>query len=176
MQKTLLVLGASYSQIPLFQAARRLGIRTIAATIKGPYQGIDYADEVVWCDITKPEEVLEAIKDRTIDAVTTCCMDVGTRTMCEVAKARSLPGPGIGGQAATDKSLQKELFQKAGVRSAPYKLVRTACELEDAAREISFPVMVKAVDLMGSKGIRRADTMEDAGRLRTRSRSPAGIM
>lgn len=164
MQKTLLVLGASYSQIPLFQAARRLGIRTIAATIKGPYQGIDYADEVVWCDITKPEEVLEAIKDRTIDAVTTCCMDVGTRTMCEVAKARSLPGPGIGGQAATDKSLQKELFQKASVRSAPYKLVRTACELEDAAREISFPVMVKAVDLMGSKGIRRADTMEDARR------------
>ena len=162
MQKTLLVLGASYSQIPLFKAAGRLGVKTLAATIPGPYQGIPYADEVVWCDITKPQEVLAAIEGRTIDAVTTCCMDVGTRTMCEVARTRSLPGPGIGGKAATDKALQKELFQKNGVRSAPYALVRTKEELVEAVRSISFPVMIKAVDLMGSRGVKRADTMDEA--------------
>ena len=162
MQKTLLVLGASYSQIPLFKAAGRLGVKTIAATIPGPYQGIPYADEVVWCDITKPQEVLEAIEGRMIDAVTTCCMDVGTRTMCEVAKARSLPGPGIGGAAATDKAIQKERFQKYQVHSAPYALVRTEEELEEAVRRISFPVMIKAVDLMGSRGVRRADTPDEA--------------
>ena len=162
MQKTLLVLGASYSQIPLMKAARRLGVRTIAATIPGPYQGIGYADEVVWCDITKPEQVLDAIREYSVDGVTTCCMDTGTGTMYEVAKARSLPGPGIGGLAAVDKSIQKELFRKAGVRTAPYQVVRTREELAKACGRIGFPLMVKAVDRTGSRGVRRADTLKEA--------------
>ena len=162
MQKTLLVLGASYSQIPLLKAAKRLGVKTVAATIPGPYQGIGYADEVVWCDITKPEQVLEAVREMAIDGVTTCCMDVGTGTMYAVAKERSLPGPGIGGRAAVDKSIQKELFLKAGVRTAPYLIVRTREDLEDACAQIGFPLMVKAVDRTGSKGVRRADSLEEA--------------
>ena len=162
MRKTLLVLGASYSQIPLLKAARRLGVKTIAATIPGPYQGIKYADEVVWCDITKPEEVLEAVRGHSIDGVTTCCMDVGTGTMYAVAKERSLPGPGIGGMAAVDKSMQKELFRKAGVKTAPYQLVRTPEEVIEACSRIGFPLMIKAVDRNGSRGVRRADTVEDA--------------
>ncbi len=162
MPRTLLVLGASYSQIPLFKAAGRLGVHTIAATIHGPYQGIDYADEVIWCDITKPAEVLEAIKDRKIDGVTTCCMDVGTSTMYTVAKEKNLPGPGIGGLAAVDKSLQKELFRRAGVLSADYVLVKSKEELKAACEQIGFPVMIKAVDLMGSRGVCRADSLKEA--------------
>ena len=81
MDRTLLVLGASYSQIPLFQAARKLGVRTVASTIPGPYAGIPYADEVLYCDITKPEEVLRSVGERRIDGVTTCCMDVGIRAL-----------------------------------------------------------------------------------------------
>lgn len=162
LQKTLLVLGASYSQVPLFRAARRLGVRTIAATIPGPYQGMDEADEVVFCDIKKPQEVIDALSGRQIDGVATCCMDVGTRTMYEFAKARSLPGPGIGAAAAVDKSLQKELFAANGVRSAPYVLVRSRDELAASCTRIGFPLMVKAVDLTGSRGVRRADTIEEA--------------
>ena len=162
MQKTLLVLGASYSQIPLFRAARRLGVKTIAATIPGPYQGIDHADEVLWCDITNPSDVLNALGDRIIDGVTTCCMDIGTGTMYAVARERSLPGPGIGGMAAVDKSIQKELFKKAEVRSAPGRCVFSEKELEDACGEIGFPVMIKAVDLNGSRGVRRADSLQEA--------------
>ena len=162
LPKTLLVLGASYSQIPLFKAAGRLGVHTIAATIPGPYQGIGYADEVVWCDITKPSEVLAAIEGRAIDGVTTCCMDVGTRSMAVVAKERSLPGPGIGGEAAVDKLIQKELFARAGIRTASYIPVRTPGELEEACSRIGFPLMVKAVDLTGSRGVRRVDSPDEA--------------
>ncbi len=156
------MLGASYSQIPLFQAAKRLGVKTVAATIHGPYQGIEYADEVVWCDITKPQEVLSAIEGMQIDGVTTCCMDVGTATMSAVAKERNLPGPGIGGRAAVDKSLQKKLYQEAGVRTADFVLVKCIDQLEEACSHIQFPVMIKAVDLMGSRGVLRADNMAQA--------------
>lgn len=162
MGKTLLVLGASYSQIPLFQAAKRLGVKTVAATIPGPYAGIPCADEVLYCDITKPEEVLAAVEGKAIDGVTTCCMDVGTKTMGYLCSELSLPGPGIGAQAACDKYLQKELYAKAGVRTAPFRKVCSEKELTEACKQIGFPVMLKAVDLMGSRGIFRADTMQEA--------------
>lgn len=162
MAQSLLVLGASYSQIPLFKTARRLGIRTIAATIQGPYAGIPYADEVLYCDITKPEEVLRAVRNQKIDGVTTCCMDVGTRTMGVLCRELSLPGPGIGAEAACDKSMQKVLYQNAQVRTAPFRLVRSSLELQDACRELGFPMMLKAVDLTGSRGVFRVLSMEEA--------------
>ena len=162
MDKTLLVLGASYSQIPLFHSARALGVRTVAATIPGPYAGIPYADEVIYCDITKPDEVLEAVKNRKVDGVTTCCMDVGTKTMGYLCRELSLPGPGIGAEAACDKYLQKELYRRAGVRTAEFRKIRSREELIRGCEQIGFPVMLKAVDLMGSRGIFRADTEEEA--------------
>lgn len=162
MKKKLLVLGASYSQIPLFRAARKLGVRTIAATIPGPYAGIPCADEVLYCDITKPEEVLSAVRGTVIDGVTTCCMDVGTRTMGYLCSELSLPGPGTGAWAACDKYLQKQLYERAGVRTAPFRQIRSKEDLISACDEIGFPVMLKAVDLMGSRGVYRADTLEEA--------------
>ena len=162
MDRTLLVLGASYSQIPLFQAARKLGVRTVASTIPGPYAGIPYADEVLYCDITKPEEVLRSVGERRIDGVTTCCMDVGTRTMGYLCSQLHIPGPGIGAQAACDKFLQKELYEKAGVRTAPFRKIGSEEELLEACAQIGYPVMLKAVDLMGSRGVFRLDCDQDA--------------
>ena len=43
--KKLMILGASYTQIPLYEAAKRLGVRTIAASIPGEYPGFGIADE-----------------------------------------------------------------------------------------------------------------------------------
>lgn len=51
MMKTLMILGASYTQVPLYEAARSLGIRTIAASIPGNYPGFDCADESVFVNI-----------------------------------------------------------------------------------------------------------------------------
>ncbi len=162
-RKKLLVLGASYSQIPLMQAAKKLGTEVIAVTVPGPYQGIPYADSVVYADITNPREVLDAVSDLGVDAVTTCCMDVGTRTLGYLCKNLNLPGPAMqAAEAARDKSLQKEIYRKNGVPSAEYAIVHSEEELREAAERIGFPLMIKAVDLMGSRGIFRADDMETA--------------
>ena len=162
-RKKLLVLGASYSQIPLFKAASRLDVETYAVTVPGPYQGIRYADHVVYADITKPEEVLEAVRGIGADAVTTCCMDVGTRTLGYLCDALSLPGPGMtAAEGARDKSLQKKIFRENQIPTAPYAMVHDEKELEDAIEKIGFPMMIKAVDLMGSRGIFRADDPDQA--------------
>lgn len=158
-----MILGASYSQIPLMRAARRLGFTVVAASIPGDYQGFQEADEIAYVDITDPEAVYEAAKKAEISGIATCCMDVGTRSLGYVCEKMGLPGPGdLAGQACTDKYLQKQAYVRAGVNTARFFQVHTREELEQALDQLKFPVMVKAVDLMGSRGIFRCDTRQEA--------------
>ena len=66
MKKRLMILGASYSQIPLIAAAKRLGVTTLAASIPGNYRGFDEADEKIYVDITDPQAVLEKAREQGI--------------------------------------------------------------------------------------------------------------
>ena len=162
-KKRLMVLGASYSQIPLFRAARRMGVTTVAASIPGNYQGFQEADEIVYVDITDPEAVLKAAKEADIDGVATCCMDVGIRALGYVCEKMGLPGLSISAaEASCNKYLEKEAYIRHGVNTARFYKVQDKKDLEDALEELTFPVMVKAVDLMGSRGIFRCDTKKEA--------------
>ena len=55
--KKLMILGASYSQLPLYEAARKLGAATVAASTPGDWPGFAVADESVYADITNPESM-----------------------------------------------------------------------------------------------------------------------
>lgn len=162
-KKRLMILGASYSQIPLMEAAKRLGVTAIAASIPGDYQGFQYADEIVYVDITDPEAVVKAAKEAKIDGVATCCMDVGIRALGHVCEKLGLPGLGIAAaEASCNKYLEKEAYMRHGVNTARFYKVQNKSELEKALTDLNFPVMVKAVDLMGSRGIFRSDNVEEA--------------
>lgn len=162
-RKKIMILGASYSQIPLMRAARRLGFTVIAASIPGNYLGFGEADEIAYVDITDPEAVYEAAREREISGIATCCMDVGTRSLGYVCEKMGLPGPSYRGACAcTDKSLQKKAYTEAGVNTARYFQVSGEAQLEEALDNLRLPVMVKAVDLMGSRGIFRCDTRQEA--------------
>ena len=59
-----MILGASYSQLPLYEAARKLGAATVAASTPGDWPGFAVADESVYADITNPEAILKAAQER----------------------------------------------------------------------------------------------------------------
>lgn len=161
--KKIMILGASYSQIPLYQAAGRMGIYTIAASIPGPYSGFSYADEVCYVDISDPEAVLAAAKEKRIDGIATCSLDLGMKAIGRVCEELKLPGPGF--QAAiqaSDKWEMKKALTAAGVQTAAFRQVSCEEEFEKALEELTFPVIVKAVDLMGSRGIYRSETPREA--------------
>ena len=162
-KKKLMILGASYSQIPLIKAAQRMGVTALVASIPGDYQGFQYADEIAYVDITDPEAVLAAAKEADIDGVATCCMDVGIRALGYVCEHMKLPGLNIAAaEASCNKYLEKEAYKRHGVNTARFYKVHDKKELEEALTHLEFPVMVKAVDLMGSRGIFRSDSREEA--------------
>lgn len=161
--KKLMILGASYSQVPLMEAARSMGIHTIAASIPGDYPGIGAADEYCCADISNPQEILKAAMEYKIDGIATCCLDTGVPAQGYVCGQMGLKGPGFQSACgSTNKFKMKQAFEKEGVSAARYRKVNSQKELVKALEELTFPVILKAVDLMGSRGIFRSNTTEEA--------------
>ena len=161
MQK-LMILGASYSQLPLYEAARQLGVSTVAASTPGDWQGFAVADESVYADITSPEAILKAAQEKEIDGIATCCLDAGVRALGYTCEQMGLIGPSAkSADISNDKFKMKEAFMAGGVRCARHICIHSLEELEEALEKLEFPVVLKAVDLMGSRGIFRCNTREE---------------
>ena len=158
-----MILGASYSQLPLYEAAERLGIKTIAASTPGDWPGFQAADESTYTDISDPGAVMEAVRKFQADGITTCCLDTGVRAMgyaCEKLGLKGLSEKSA--DISSNKFKMKEAFMEGGVRCARHICIRNREELAEALEKLDFPVVIKAVDLMGSRGIFRCDTSEQA--------------
>ena len=161
MQK-LMILGASYSQLPLYEAARQLGVSTVAASTPGDCPGFAVADESVYADITSPEAILKAAQEKEIDGIATCCLDAGVRALGYTCEQMGLIGPSAkSADISNDKFKMKEAFMAGGVRCARHICIHSLEELEEALEKLEFPVVLKAVDLMGSRGIFRCNTREE---------------
>ena len=160
--KKLMILGASYSQLPLYKAAADLGIGTVAVSTPGDWPGFQLADEYSYTDISDPEAVLEAAQKHKINGIATCCLDAGIRSVGYVCEHMGLKGLSAeAGKLCSDKYLMKEAFVRNGVNCARHICIRNREELETAVEALKFPVILKAVDLMGSRGIFRCNTKEE---------------
>ena len=163
--KKIMVLGASYTQTPLYQKAAELGIATVAASIPGDYPGFRLADEFVHVDISDPAAVADAAEALQVDAVVTCGLDLGMRAIGAANDRLHLKGPTeAAALRAGNKYFMKEALVKAGVQTAPFFRISTEEELQRALDRLTFPVILKAVDLMGSRGIYRSNDREEAVR------------
>ena len=161
--KKLMILGASYSQLPLIEAAKRLGVRTIVCSTPGDWPGFAAADEAAYVDISDPQAILAKARECRIDGIATCCLDTGVPAIGTVCEAMGLVGPREApARAASNKWKMKEALVKAGVRTARHVCIRSRQELEAALDLLTFPVVLKAVDLMGSRGIYRSNTRREA--------------
>ncbi len=163
MKKKLMILGASYTQSPLYMTARRLGIATVAASIPGNYPGFELADEKVYADISDPEQVLSAAEKMKVDGVATCGLDLGMRSIGYACEALSLPGPSrLAAWRSSDKWEMKKALAAAGVQTARFICIRNTEDLKAAMEQLAWPVILKATDQMGGRGIIRCDTPEEA--------------
>ncbi len=161
--KRIMILGASYTQIPLYNAAKKLGFKTIAASIDGPYPCFDIADERVYVNIADPKATAKAALDMKADAVCTCGLDLGMRAIGYANELCNLCGPSKeAAMNVSDKYLMKQALVKAGVCTAPFYCIKNELELEEAMDKLTFPVILKAVDLMGSRGIFKSETKDEA--------------
>lgn len=160
--KKLMVLGASYSQIPLVEAAHKLGFSVVAASIPGDYPCFAIADEAAYVDISDPEAVLREAKRLQVDGVATCALDLGMAAIGLVCENMGLTGPSaLAAKNASNKWEMKKAFAEGGVTTARFFCIHNPQELEEAMDALQFPLILKAVDQMGSRGMYRCNSKEE---------------
>ena len=153
MQKKILINGAGRGCFNLTKTANAMGLYTVVTGMSGPCIAIA---NKTYREVHPghPDEVLQVAKEEKVDAVVTCCNDMGLESVGFCCDALHLCGISRNAaKASSDKLLLKTLLTKNNVRTARFFKIKNIDELKDAAKLLSFPVIVKATDLQGSRGI-----------------------
>ena len=162
--KKIMIMGAGIYQVPLIRRARQMGIYTIVVSIPGDYPGFALADEALYINTTDEEAVLRAARERKVDGIVTVGTDVAVITIGRVCEELHLCGLSFASaRISTDKSLMKECFARAGVRTArflKFSLDTPAASVLEQCSGLDFPLIIKTVDSSGSRGITRIDRPE----------------
>lgn len=160
--KKIMILGAGVYQVPLILKAKEMGLYTIVVSIPGNYPGFGLADQIYYEDTTNYEKVLEIAKSENINGIVTAGTDVAVITVGKVCDEMGLCGLSYeAAQIAADKLLMKEQYEKYGVRTARFRKILFKDEqIEEKLAELRAPLIFKAVDSSGSRGIIRVDSPE----------------
>jgi phosphoribosylaminoimidazole carboxylase (NCAIR synthetase) len=136
-KKKILINGAGRGCLNLTKTANALGLYTIVTGMEGPC--IPIADKA-YRDVHPghPEEVLVVAKAETVDAVVTCCNDMGLESVGYCCDQLGLTGLSrASAQAASNKRLMKELLVQNGVRTARFLTVHNEHELWGGGRTVN---------------------------------------
>lgn len=154
-KKKLLIVGGGYADIPLIQAAKRLGFYVITSGNRKDDLGHRYANKVNLADFSNPEAILKIAKNLKIDAICACCNDFSALSSSYVAERLELPGH-------DSFNISKIIHHKDLYRNfAIANKIRTPLafgfsSINDALDNIiklNLPIIIKPVDLTGGKGI-----------------------
>ena len=156
--KKLMIMGAGIYQVPLIKKAKEMGIYTIAVSIPGNYPGFALADKVIYENTVDYERILEVAKEEKIDGIVTAGTDVAVITIGKVCDELGLAGISFeAAKIASNKILMKRKYEEYGVRTARFREIGFDEDLKEKIQGLNFPMIVKAVDSSGSRGITRVN-------------------
>lgn len=151
----ILILNGSHSEIPLIQAAKKLGLHVITTGNIPQLIGHSYSDEYHFADFSNKDEILKLAIKLNIDFICSNANDFGAITAAYVAEKM-----GLLGHDSYETALQlhhKDLFKKFALQCqipTPYaESFRDIKSAEMGIKNKYFPLIVKPVDLTGGKGI-----------------------
>lgn len=152
--KKILVLGGARAQLNLIRIAKEMGIYTVVVGTAGNYPGYKIADEYKPVDIFDKKGVLKIARELEINGISMVCSDFGLSTVGYVCDKMGLSGISeYSAEVSSNKMRMKELFEKADVKTAKYNIIKNDKDAIKASNDLAFPIIVKAVDLQGSRGI-----------------------
>lgn len=163
-KKKMLLLGGSHAEIPLIQAAQALGWYVITTGNNRDGLGHPYADKTVFENYSDKEAMLALARAEGVQAVCSGCNDFSLLSTVYVCEKMGLPGHDSYATSLEihHKDKYRALATRLGIPTPRALVVRSADEFEVAIASLSFPIIVKPVDLTGGKGIHRAANLEEA--------------
>lgn len=164
MTEWLIAVPAGIWQISGIRAAQELGYQVLALDGDANAAGLGIADKSVVVDIRRIDDVLEAIRESGIrpDGVASFAAEAGLAAVGAICDAFDLAGPGAEMVARlTDKSRQREEWDKAGLANPDWRLCRSSAAAAAAIANIGGPVILKPTRGSGSRGVTRIEPGTD---------------
>ncbi len=159
------ILGAGTMQLPAIRIAKGFGWEVVCADGNPAAPGrkdVHYFEHI---DLRDREGIAASVVEwrvkKGLDGVFTTGTDFSAAVAYAAEKA-DLPGiPYQSALRASDKFLMRSTFKEAGVPSPDFTLLQNPHEWHEQVEMFGFPAVVKPVDNMGARGIRRIDSMDE---------------
>jgi biotin carboxylase len=163
-KRRLLVLGAGPAQLGLLAAARDSGCFVIAADRDPAAPGFRFADRRAIVSAEDEPALAQLAEAEEVDGVIAPGIDWPVAIAARIASRLGLPHPLTPESAvlATSKLEQRQHFLEAQVPQVAWETCRTVEEARAAAARLGFPLVVKAPDRQGQRGL---GLVRDAGEL-----------
>jgi len=159
--RAVLILGGGLMQLPAVRAAQRLDLQVHLADGNAHCRARGMVDRFYHIDLKDMEALYRQAREiPALAGVFTAGTDFST-SVAYVAEQLGLPGiPYEVSLAATDKSRMRRVLDEAGVPVPRY--LRVEGSVADATdlveRTLRYPLVIKPVDNMGARGVRRIDS------------------
>ncbi|MBR0514232.1 MAG: ATP-grasp domain-containing protein [Clostridia bacterium] len=162
--KKVLILNGSFCETPVIKKAKEMGFYTISTGNDPTLEGHSFSDEYIHMDYSDKENILSLIMSHSIDGVISCANDFGTITTAYVNDKMGW----IGRDSLENVLLlhHKDRFKAyCAAKDIPSVISHSFTEKETLlayARNCDYPIIIKANDLTGGKGIQKAENFQEA--------------
>ncbi|MFD2205737.1 ATP-grasp domain-containing protein [Kiloniella antarctica] len=153
--KTVLILGASPDQLPLYQVAKRAGAYVIGADANPNSIARPLADQFLLLESRNAEDIIRMLDGRTLHGVVSPGNDSFHETIYDLAKHYDLPNPPSRDavNASCDKGFFSSRAQEINVLAPTHCTSHDISVLREFAKTRQLPLIVKPADSSGSKGL-----------------------
>ncbi|NNN21298.1 MAG: ATP-grasp domain-containing protein [Acidimicrobiales bacterium] len=167
-----LVMPAStYRASPFLVAAKELGVKSLVVSDVDVVPLGDLADKFLKVDFNDSTDAtaqlimkLSQYRDELGGQVGVLAVDdrgVEIANNVAISMGLKFANPGLGIKATRDKALLRELLSKKGCNQPKWRhFLAGEPYVEIVEREIGYPIVVKPIDMQGSRGVIKADTKE----------------
>jgi len=180
MTQTLVVVGSGLMQIPIYEHARAMGLETIGLDRDPNSKARELATHWYECEISDEAACIELLRrlGKPFHGVLTVGTDFST-TVARIAEEFELLSHSYqAAHAAKDKAAMRQRLEQAGIR-VPNFLVLADNDAVNL-QAVNLPIVVKPVDNMGARGVKKIETFSDLpqaiGEARTFSQSRRVIL
>ena len=161
--KKILIAGGGYADIPLINTAKSLGLYVITTGNRPEDLGHRHSHEYWPCDYSNKEALLQLAAKLKIDYICPCCNDFSAISCAWAAERLGLPG--IDPYETLLTIMHKDKFhafaRKHGLPVADAHLFTSAADALAMANSITYPAIIKPVDMTGGKGISKVSSPEE---------------
>jgi biotin carboxylase len=153
-QHRLMIIGASWEQVPLIEKAKRMGHYILVTSTTKSAEGLFLADQSAIVDPRDLPKILKIARSFQPDGITADECDYSHYAAVFISKNLGLPHDGLAAaQYTTNKLWMREQCHKVQILQPRFISCRIFKDAQHAIDLIGWPVIVKPVDNRGAFGI-----------------------